>query len=62
MSQWMRFFLQGDGAMRGILLIGLVLFSGCKTVEVALTHPTTGIHFVARMESESAEVQLPVSE
>ena len=38
--------------MRKLLIILAVLLSGCKTAEVAVTHPATGLHFVARIESE----------
>ena len=38
--------------MRKLLITLAVLLSGCKTAEVAVTHPATGLHFVARIESE----------
>ena len=48
--------------MRLIFLFCIALLSGCKTVELAVTHPTTGVHIVARMEgthSDNAE-KIPV--
>lgn len=37
------------------LLLGLAIFvagfGGCKTAEVAMTHPATGVQIVARFES-----------
>jgi hypothetical protein len=42
-----------EGTMRATLLLLTVLLSGCKTAEVAITHPTTGIHVVARIEADS---------
>jgi hypothetical protein len=40
--------------MRATLLLVAVALSGCKTAEVAITHPTTGLHVVARVEAKDA--------
>jgi len=41
--------------MRILFAFALVLFSGCKSLEVAVTHPTTGIQVVARVDSRSSQ-------
>lgn len=50
--------------MRRFMILGCVAFvtllSGCKTLEVALTHPTTGVHIVARMESQEPVISQPL--
>jgi hypothetical protein len=43
-----------EGAMRATFILMTVLLAGCKTAEVATTHPTTGIHVVARIEADPA--------
>lgn len=40
--------------MRALLLLSAALLSGCKAAEVALIHPTTGVHIVARVEAKDA--------
>jgi hypothetical protein len=40
--------------MRATLILLVVLLSGCKTAELAITHPTTGIHVVARIEADAS--------
>ncbi|MEX2174705.1 MAG: hypothetical protein WD872_10110 [Pirellulaceae bacterium] len=38
--------------MRLFLLLLVVAASGCKTAEFAVTHPVTGVHVVAKFESQ----------
>ena len=38
--------------MRAIILLTVLLLTGCKTAEFAITHPATGIHLVARLEAK----------
>ena len=35
--------------MRAAFLFAVILLSGCKTAEFVLTHPGTGVQFVARL-------------
>jgi hypothetical protein len=37
--------------MRATLVFIVVFLSGCKTAELAITHPPTGLHVVARVEA-----------
>lgn len=44
--------------MRTTLLISLLLaatFCGCKTTQIALTHPGLGVHVVAKFEAHDEE-------
>jgi hypothetical protein len=38
--------------MRATLVFIVVILSGCKTAEVAITHPPTGLYVVARVEAK----------
>src|SRR3954454_18552475 len=45
-------------AMRATLLLVLVLLcTGCKTAEFAFTYPTAGLQFVARLEAKDVPAQ-----
>jgi hypothetical protein len=37
--------------MRATLVFLAVFLSGCKSAELAVTHPPTGLHVVARVEA-----------
>lgn len=35
-----------------LLIVALTFTTGCKTAEFALTHPGTGMHFVAKLQAQ----------
>ena len=37
--------------MRLLVAFSLILFSGCKTLEIAVKHPMSGVHFVAKIDA-----------
>ncbi len=47
--------------MRPMFLVCLALLtlSGCKTLELAVQHPTTGLHIFARVEGQEPVVSDP---
>ena len=46
--------------MRQIFLVCIALLSGCKTLELAVTHPMSGVHIIARMEGRERVVSDPL--
>jgi hypothetical protein len=56
-----------DRNMRVLLLFTVISFAlplagGCKTAEFAVTHPMTGLHFVARIEAHDPLPPAPPAE
>jgi hypothetical protein len=43
---------QGREPMRLILLLAVVLSSGCKSAEIALDHQISGLHVAAKFEAK----------
>ncbi len=38
--------------MRWALLLSIAILSGCKTAELAVMHPASGIQIIARLQGE----------